>query len=154
MPRGEDQMVSRRAALQMVAGMPVDYNMSVELQHVEVQDVDGWFHSQGNQDPHRVMDAHTGVAGVCHARGANANIPPVWLVYFTVADLAAATVSWGVCAGCAGAASLRLRPPAREAAAPASAAAAKSSSASALGGATTTATPRSAAARASKVPME
>lgn len=31
----------------------------------------------------------TGVAGVCHARGANAAIPPVWLVYFTVADLAA-----------------------------------------------------------------
>lgn len=27
------------------------------------------------------------VAGVCHARGANANIPPVWLMYITVADL-------------------------------------------------------------------
>lgn len=27
------------------------------------------------------------VAGVCHARGGNAGLPPVWLVYFTVADL-------------------------------------------------------------------
>jgi predicted enzyme related to lactoylglutathione lyase len=26
-------------------------------------------------------------AGVCHARGANAAIPPVWLIYITVADL-------------------------------------------------------------------
>jgi len=29
----------------------------------------------------------TGVAGVCHARGMNAGLPPVWLVYFTVPDL-------------------------------------------------------------------
>lgn len=55
-------------SVQMVAGMPVDYNMSVELQHVEVLDVDSWFHNQGNQDPHRVMDAHTGVAGVWFMR--------------------------------------------------------------------------------------
>ncbi len=26
-------------------------------------------------------------AGVCHARGGNADIPPVWMVYFVVADL-------------------------------------------------------------------
>ena len=29
----------------------------------------------------------TPAAGVCHARGANAGLPPVWLVYFEVADL-------------------------------------------------------------------
>ena len=28
-----------------------------------------------------------GVAGICHARGPNVGIPPVWLVYVTVADL-------------------------------------------------------------------
>jgi uncharacterized protein len=28
-----------------------------------------------------------GVAGVCHARGANADLPPVWLVYVAVEDL-------------------------------------------------------------------
>ena len=27
------------------------------------------------------------VAGICHARGENANIPPQWLMYITVADL-------------------------------------------------------------------
>ena len=27
------------------------------------------------------------VAGICHARGANAAIPPVWLIYITVEDL-------------------------------------------------------------------
>lgn len=30
----------------------------------------------------------TPVAGVCHARGSNADLPPVWLVYFVVADVA------------------------------------------------------------------
>ncbi|MCI0570870.1 MAG: VOC family protein [Myxococcaceae bacterium] len=29
------------------------------------------------------------VAGVCHARGSNAELPPVWLPYFTVANLEA-----------------------------------------------------------------
>jgi predicted enzyme related to lactoylglutathione lyase len=28
-----------------------------------------------------------GVAGVCHARGENADLPPVWMLYFTVSDL-------------------------------------------------------------------
>ncbi len=27
------------------------------------------------------------IAGVCHARGGNAGLPPAWLVYITVADL-------------------------------------------------------------------
>ena len=26
-------------------------------------------------------------AGICHARGENANLPPMWLIYITVADL-------------------------------------------------------------------
>jgi predicted enzyme related to lactoylglutathione lyase len=29
------------------------------------------------------------VAGVCHATGLNEGLPPVWLIYITVADLAA-----------------------------------------------------------------
>ena len=28
------------------------------------------------------------VAGICHARGTNANIPPQWLIYISVADVA------------------------------------------------------------------
>ena len=27
------------------------------------------------------------IAGVCHARGSNADLPPVWLIYITVEDL-------------------------------------------------------------------
>ena len=27
------------------------------------------------------------IAGICHARGSNAKLPPVWLIYITVADL-------------------------------------------------------------------
>lgn len=27
------------------------------------------------------------VAGICHARGGNANLPPLWVVYLTVANL-------------------------------------------------------------------
>ena len=35
-----------------------------------------------------VMNADgTPTAGICHARGANAELPPVWLVYITVEDL-------------------------------------------------------------------
>jgi len=29
----------------------------------------------------------TTITGVCHARGVNADMPPVWMPYFTVADL-------------------------------------------------------------------
>ena len=39
-----------------------------------------------------------GVAGICHARGSNADLPPGWLVYITVADVdksAAAAVELG-----------------------------------------------------------
>lgn len=32
----------------------------------------------------------TPVAGICHARGANADLPPQWLVYITVEDVDAA----------------------------------------------------------------
>lgn len=36
-----------------------------------------------------VMKAEDGaeIAGICHARGSNADLPPVWLVYITVDDL-------------------------------------------------------------------
>jgi len=31
--------------------------------------------------------AATPAAGICHARGSNADLPPQWLIYITVADL-------------------------------------------------------------------
>jgi predicted enzyme related to lactoylglutathione lyase len=33
------------------------------------------------------VGADNPVAGICHARGANAALPPQWLLYITVADL-------------------------------------------------------------------
>ncbi|MCU0304554.1 MAG: VOC family protein [Thermoanaerobaculales bacterium] len=41
----------------------------------------------------------TTITGVCHARGINADLPPVWLPYFTVADLEA---SLAACAAAGG----------------------------------------------------
>jgi predicted enzyme related to lactoylglutathione lyase len=35
---------------------------------------------------------HT-VAGICHARGENASLPPQWLIYITVRDLARSTAA-------------------------------------------------------------
>jgi uncharacterized protein len=37
-----------------------------------------------------VMKMGDSAVGICHARGANAELPPVWLPYFVVADLDAA----------------------------------------------------------------
>lgn len=60
------------------------------------QAVAGWTPSalsMGEYDDYVMSDADgAAVAGVCHARGPNADIPPQWLVYVTVpdADVAAA----------------------------------------------------------------
>ena len=44
----------------------------------------------GEYDDYCMVDAGgTSVAGVCHARGANAGMPPSWLIYLNVADLEA-----------------------------------------------------------------
>ncbi|WP_426454727.1 VOC family protein [Paenibacillus sp. S-38] len=53
----------------------------------------GWTHqdlSMGEYSDY-VMSTGEGepAAGICHPRGGNAKLPPVWLVYFGVEDLAA-----------------------------------------------------------------
>ena len=35
----------------------------------------------------------TPAAGICHARGVNADLPPVWMVYLVVGDLEASLAS-------------------------------------------------------------
>jgi len=52
----------------------------------------GWSTSEvemGGYSDYCMNEAGTGktVAGICHARGVNSELPPVWLVYITVADL-------------------------------------------------------------------
>lgn len=49
--------------------------------------------SMGDYEDFVMKDASgTPVGGVCHARGSNAVMPPVWLPYFHVADVEAALV--------------------------------------------------------------
>ncbi len=54
--------------------------------------VTGWTsspQSMGDYDDYNMMMPESGetVAGICHARGSNANVPPQWLMYITVADV-------------------------------------------------------------------
>ena len=48
-------------------------------------------HPMGEYADYEVMtaDGEDCVAGLCHARGTNANIPPQWLIYVKVADVVA-----------------------------------------------------------------
>ncbi len=45
--------------------------------------------SMGDYDDFTMKTPNSGtaVAGVCHARGSNAELPPQWLIYITVADV-------------------------------------------------------------------
>ena len=59
------------------------------------RDVVGWRPepvSMGEYDDYNMVAPSTGdpAAGVCHARGSNADLPAVWLVYIIVDDLEAA----------------------------------------------------------------
>lgn len=63
---------------------------------VEIRDfyskVTGWKPkalSMGQYDDYvmNTPETETSVAGVCHARGANSDLPPQWLIYITVADI-------------------------------------------------------------------
>jgi predicted enzyme related to lactoylglutathione lyase len=56
------------------------------------QQVTGWSataFSMGDHDDYCMNPpgAEKPVAGICHALGENAGLPPVWLIYITVADL-------------------------------------------------------------------
>lgn len=56
------------------------------------EQVVGWKHapvSMGDYDDFSMLtpDTGTGVAGICHARGANADLPAQWLVYINVDNL-------------------------------------------------------------------
>jgi len=45
-------------------------------------------HDMGGYHDHDVLDSEGNiVAGICHARGSNASVPPQWLLYVTVASV-------------------------------------------------------------------
>lgn len=57
------------------------------------QEVVGWKFSNVNMDGYDDFSMYPPggeepVSGICHARGGNAELPPVWIVYFFVDDLA------------------------------------------------------------------
>jgi predicted enzyme related to lactoylglutathione lyase len=45
--------------------------------------------SMGSYNDYNMTDPETGkpAAGICHARGSNADLPPQWLIYIVVVDL-------------------------------------------------------------------
>jgi predicted enzyme related to lactoylglutathione lyase len=45
--------------------------------------------SMGDYDDFNMCapDTQQPMAGICHARGQNADLPPVWMIYITVADV-------------------------------------------------------------------
>lgn len=43
--------------------------------------------TMGDYDDYSMLADGSAVAGICHARGSNADLPPVWLPYFGVDDL-------------------------------------------------------------------
>jgi uncharacterized protein len=45
----------------------------------------------GGYEDYSMIANGDGVAGVCHARGTNANVPPQWLIYIYVDDVDAST---------------------------------------------------------------
>ena len=55
------------------------------------QSVVGWTHSpisMGDYDDYAMVTPEGDtIAGICHARGSNAELPPQWLMYIAVADL-------------------------------------------------------------------
>lgn len=68
------------------------------------KDVAGWTTSEcamGDYSDYFMAAPETGetVAGICHARGVNADLPPVWLIYVGVNNLDA---SLGRCTGLGG----------------------------------------------------
>lgn len=48
---------------------------------------------------HPAGDEAGPVAGICHARGPNADLPPQWLIYLTVADLDASLAACSATGG-------------------------------------------------------
>jgi len=53
-----------------------------------VQDVDMEHGGEHYADYNMIGQDGTPVAGVCHARGVNSDLPPVWMLYLPVGDLA------------------------------------------------------------------
>jgi uncharacterized protein len=68
------------------------------------REVVGWetsLHPMGDYADYNVIlpESQEVVAGICHARGENANVPPQWLLYVFVADVRASAERCLTCGG-------------------------------------------------------
>ena len=55
--------------------------------------------SMGEYDDYAMTHDGQAVAGICHARGPNTGLPPVWLPYFEVSDLQESLETVRACGG-------------------------------------------------------
>lgn len=71
--------------------LTVDNAEEVRAFYSEVVGWESTPHTMGDYNDFNIQIAGTDetVAGICHARGTNANIPPQWLIYITVEDVEA-----------------------------------------------------------------
>lgn len=76
----QDLTVGDAAALAAFYGAVVGWEARAD----EAEGGDFHIRAPGQSDP---------VAGICYARGSNANLPPHWLIYVSVADLGASVTA-------------------------------------------------------------
>ncbi len=53
----------------------------------------------GGYNDYNMLAGGEPIAGICHARGLNASLPPVWLPYFEVASLDSSLAAARACGG-------------------------------------------------------
>lgn len=84
---------SKSAQIGVIGWRDLTVENAEEVRHFYTQVV-GWEtapHDMGDYNDYDVRIPATGetAAGICHARGSNANVPPQWLLYVMVESVAA-----------------------------------------------------------------
>ena len=69
--------------------LTVEHGEQIRDFYIQVTDWTSEDHSMDEYSDYvmKTPNSDTAVAGICHARGQNANFPPQWLMYVQVADL-------------------------------------------------------------------
>ena len=70
-----------------VADAPATRDFYREVVGWSVEDVEVEDAGEGYSDYNMLGEDGTALAGICHARGMNAGLPPVWMIYLPVGDL-------------------------------------------------------------------
>lgn len=75
--------------MQKIGWLDLTVQNATELRdfYAEVADFESQGIPMGEYEDYALTADGGGVAGVCHARGTNADLPPMWIPYFVVSDL-------------------------------------------------------------------